>query len=67
MNITDYLAGLISGISVTSFFTGKELYRYYMKDKVQQKQLNRLLKLNHKIQKTQGLKLVKTPKASFEK
>jgi hypothetical protein len=36
MNITDYLAGLISGFC-HQFFTGKELYRYYMKDKVQKK------------------------------
>lgn len=47
--ITYYLAGLLSGISVASFFIGKELYRYYIKNKVQEKKLNRLLKLNEKI------------------
>lgn len=49
MIITYYLAGLLSGISVASFFIGKELYRYYIKNKVQEKKLNRLLKLNEKI------------------
>lgn len=49
MIITYYLAGLLSGVSVASFFIGKELYRYYIKNKVQEKKLNRLLKLNEKI------------------
>ena len=49
MMITYYLAGLLSGVSVASFFIGKELYRYYIKNKVQEKKLNRLLKLNEKI------------------
>ena len=49
MMITYYLAGVLSGVSVASFFIGKELYRYYIKNKVQEKKLNRLLKLNEKI------------------
>ncbi len=49
MIITYYLAGVLSGVSVASFFIGKELYRYYIKNKVQEKKLNRLLKLNEKI------------------
>jgi hypothetical protein len=52
MNVTYYLAGLLSGVSVAAFFIGKELYRYYVKSKVQQKQLNRMLKLNDKIKKS---------------
>ena len=52
MNITYYLAGLFSGVSVATFFIGKELYRYYIKNKVQEKQLRRMLKLNDKIKKT---------------
>lgn len=52
MNITYYLAGFISGISIAGFFIGKELYRFYIKDKVQKKQLYRLSKLNDKM-KTQ--------------
>ncbi|KIO54577.1 hypothetical protein [Flavobacterium hibernum] len=49
MNVTYYVAGFISGISITGFFIGKELYRYYIKDKVQKKQLYRLSKLNDKM------------------
>jgi predicted metal-dependent RNase len=52
MIITYYGAGLVSGISVASFFIGKELYRYYISNKVQKKQLDRLEKLNDKIKKS---------------
>jgi hypothetical protein len=52
MIITYYVAGLVSGISVASFFIGKELYRYYISDKVQKRQLDRLEKLNSKIKKS---------------
>lgn len=49
MNIMYYLAGVLTGVSAASFFIGKELYRYYIKDKVQKKQLERMGKLNKKI------------------
>lgn len=52
MKITYYLAGLLSGISIASFFIGKELYRYYLKSKVQEKKMSRLSKLNDKINKS---------------
>lgn len=52
MNITYFLAGLLSGISVASFFIGKELYRFYVKNKIQKKQLDRMTKLNDKIKKS---------------
>jgi hypothetical protein len=66
MNVTYYLAGLVSGVSVTSFFIGKELYRYYVKSKVQEKQLNRMCKLNDKIRKVKDLDVVKMPKIRVE-
>jgi hypothetical protein len=47
--ITYYLIGLLTGVSLTAFFIGKEYYKYYTKYKIQQKQLNRILKLNDKI------------------
>ena len=52
MNIAYYLAGLLSGISIASFFIGKELYKFYVKDKVQKKQLERMEKLNKQLKKT---------------
>lgn len=52
MNITYYLAGLLSGISIASFFIGKELYKFYIKNKVQKKQLERMDKLNKQIKKS---------------
>lgn len=52
MNITFYLAGLLSGISLASFFIGKELYKSYTKVKVQKKQLERMEKLNKQLKKS---------------
>ncbi len=52
MNITYFLAGMLCGICVASFFIGKELYRFYVKNKIQKKQLDRMAKLNDKIKKS---------------
>lgn len=49
MDITNYFIGVLTGVSITTFFIGKELYKYYTKYRIQQKQLNRILKLNDKI------------------
>lgn len=56
MNITYYLIGLLTGVSVATFFVGKELYKYYMKYTIQRKQLDRILKLNDKIKKSRNFK-----------
>ena len=61
MDITNYLIGLITGVSITAFFIGKELYKYYTKYTIQQKQLDRILKLNDKIKKLKNFKSFKTP------
>jgi hypothetical protein len=60
MDITNYLIGLLTGVSVTTFFIGKELYRYYTKYTIQQKQLDRILKLNDNIKKFKNLNSNKT-------
>lgn len=52
MNITYFLAGALCGICVATFFIGKELYRFYIKNKIQKKQLDRMAKLNDKIKKS---------------
>jgi hypothetical protein len=59
MDITYYLIGLLTGISVTAFFIGKELYKYYTKYTIQQKQLDRILKLNDNIKKFKNLNSIK--------
>nr|WP_315250592.1 hypothetical protein [uncultured Flavobacterium sp.] len=61
MDITNYLIGLLTGISVTAFFIGKELYKYYTKYTIQQKQLDRILKLNDKIKKVRNFKSIERP------
>jgi uncharacterized membrane protein YciS (DUF1049 family) len=61
MNVPYYVAGLLSGVSMAGFFIGKELYRYYIKSKVQEKQLRRMLKLNDKIKKSFIVESVETP------
>ena len=55
MDFTNYFIGVLTGVSVTTFFIGKELYKYYTKYKIQQKQLNRILKLNDKIKNSKNL------------
>ena len=58
MDITNYLIGLLTGVSVSTFFIGKEWYKYYTKYTIQQKQLNRILKLNDKIKKSKNLESI---------
>jgi len=60
MDITNYLIGLLTGVSVTTFFIGKEWYKYYTKYTIQQKQLDRILKLNDKIKKLKNLSPTET-------
>lgn len=61
MDINNYLIGLLTGVSVTTFFIGKEWYKYYTKYTIQQKQLDRVLKLNDKIKKVKNMNTVETP------
>lgn len=61
MDITNYIIGLLTGVSVSTFFIGKELLKFYTKYKVQQKKLDRALKLNDKIQKFKTRESIKTP------
>ena len=46
-----YVIGLFTGVSVTAFFIGKELYKYYTKSMIQQQQLDCILKFNEEITK----------------
>ena len=62
MDITNYFIGVLTGVSVTTFFIGKEWYKYYTKYTIQQKQLDRVLKLNDKIKKLENLSTAETPK-----
>jgi predicted ATPase with chaperone activity len=64
--ITYYLIGLLTGVSLTTFFIGKELYKYYTKFKIQQKQLNRILKLNDKIKDLKNLKSIELQNVNME-
>ncbi|WP_347049760.1 hypothetical protein [Flavobacterium olei] len=61
MDINNYLIGLLTGVSVTTFFIGKEWYKYYTKYTIQQKQLDRVLKLNDKIKKVKNMNTVEAP------
>jgi uncharacterized membrane protein YdjX (TVP38/TMEM64 family) len=51
MSIVYYFAGLLTGASISAYFLGKELYKVYIKNKVQKKKLIRLEKLNKKLQR----------------
>ena len=50
-NIAYYFIGVLTGVSVTSYFIGKKWYKYYTKCNIQKKQLDRILKLNDKVEK----------------
>ena len=54
--ITYYLIGLLTGVFVTAFFTGKELYKYYTKYAILQKKLDRILKLDDDVKEIKTLK-----------
>jgi len=60
MDITYYFIGLLTGVSVTTFFIGKELYKYYTKYTIQKKQLNRILNLYDKMKKINNLDSIET-------
>jgi hypothetical protein len=64
--ITYYLIGLLTGVSLTAFFIGKELYKYYTKFKIQQKELNRILKLNDKIKNLKTLNSIEVKTINME-
>ena len=55
MDITNYLIGFLTGVSVTAFFVGKEWYKYYTRYTIQKKQLDRILKLNDKIKNSKAV------------
>jgi len=60
-----YVIGLLTGVSVTAFFIGKELYKYYTKSEIQQKQLDRILKFNEEINKFKILNSIESQNLSI--
>jgi hypothetical protein len=60
-----YLIGLLTGVSVTAFFVGKELYKCYTKSVIQQKQLDRILKLNDEINRFKILHSIESQNLSI--
>ncbi len=51
MNIVYYFSGVLSGATVTAYFFGKELYKFYIKNKIYEKKLIRIEKLNKKLER----------------
>lgn len=60
-----YVIGLLTGVSVTAFFIGKELYKYYTKSEIQQKQLDRILKFNEEVNKFKNLNAIESQNLSI--
>lgn len=54
-NIVYYFIGVLTGVSVTAYFIGKKWYKYYRKYNIQKKQLDRISKLNDKVDKFKDL------------
>jgi hypothetical protein len=44
-----FVAGMVAGVSASSYLIGKELFALYRKNTLQEKQLMRLRKLNHQL------------------
>jgi hypothetical protein len=44
-----FISGIVAGVSASSYLIGKELYAFYRKNSLQEKQLVRMRKLNHQL------------------
>jgi hypothetical protein len=44
-----FISGIIAGVSVSAYFIGKELFSFHRKNTLQEKQLDRMRKLNHQL------------------
>jgi hypothetical protein len=44
-----FASGIIAGVSVSAYFIGKELFVIHRKNSLQEKQLDRMRKLNHQL------------------
>jgi hypothetical protein len=44
-----FISGIIAGVSVSAYFIGKELFAFHRKNSLQEKQLDRMRKLNHQL------------------
>lgn len=49
MPLISFFIGSITGFSFASFFIGKEFYKFYKRSNIQEKKIQRLLKLNANI------------------
>lgn len=64
--ITYYLIGLLTGVTLTALLIGKRLYKYYNKNIILQKQLNRVLKLNDNIKNFNNLNSINAENSNIE-
>ena len=56
-----FITGIISGISISAYFIGKELFSFHRKNTLQEKQLDRMRKLNHQLSLKISLTLMNNP------
>ena len=49
MALIPFFIGSVTGFAVASFFIGKEFYKFYKRSNMQEKKIQRLLKINAKI------------------
>jgi len=61
-----FISGVIAGVSASSYLIGKELFAYYKKNTLQEKQLMRLRKLNHQLSTKNALSNNTTTNYVFE-
>jgi hypothetical protein len=54
-----FISGIIAGVSFSAYFIGKELFAFHRKNSLQEKQLDRMRKLNHQLSLKNSLALTK--------
>lgn len=44
-----FVSGITAGVTISAYFIGKELFAFQRKNSMQEKQLDRMRKLNHQL------------------
>ncbi len=44
-----FVSGITAGVTISAYFIGKELFAFHRKNSMQEKQLDRMRKLNHQL------------------
>jgi hypothetical protein len=60
-----FISGTIAGVACSAYFIGKELFSFHRKNTLQEKQLDRMRKLNHQLAAQNSLTLTNTTQTAY--